>query len=55
MHDTNLGEGLREREKVINDNKFEVKNLVQDLIMIKIETALISCQVEETVLEQLEI
>ena len=51
MHESNLGEGLREREKVINESKFEVKALVQELIMIKIETALLNCQVEESILE----
>jgi hypothetical protein len=54
LHETNLGEGLREKEKIINENKFEIKDLDQELIMIKIETALLKCQMEETVIEQLE-
>jgi hypothetical protein len=43
LHETNLGEELREREKIINDNRCEVKTLDQELIFIKIETALLKC------------
>jgi hypothetical protein len=42
-----LGEGLREREKAINENKCEIKNLDQELVMIKIEMAMLKCDLEE--------
>lgn len=47
LYQTNLGDNLRERENVLNDHKFQMKYLDQELIMIKIEMALLKCQIEE--------
>lgn len=55
LNEVNLNEELREKDELINQNKFEVKNLDQELIMIKIESALLKCQIEESIIEQLEI
>lgn len=48
MHETNIGEELRNREKVIVEHKAEMRGLDQELIMTKIEMALLKCQIEET-------
>ena len=55
LYETNLGESLRERENVLHEHKFQMKYLDQELIMIKIETALLKCRLEEYHIEQLEI
>ena len=55
LYETNLGESLRERETVLHEHKFQMKYLDQELIMIKIEMALLKCQLEEYHIEQLEI
>lgn len=44
---------MRERETVLNEHKFQMKYLDQELIMIKIEMALLKCQIEEYQIEQL--
>ena len=54
LHETNLGQSLRSREKSMNEFKVEMKNLDQELVMIKIEMALIKCQIEESVMDQME-
>ena len=53
LYETNIGESLRERETVLNEHKFQMKYLDQELIMIKIEMALLKCQIEEYQIEQL--
>lgn len=55
LHETNLGPSLRSREKSLNEFKVEMKNLDQELVMIKIEMALVKCQIEESVMDQMEL
>jgi hypothetical protein len=55
LNEVNLNEELRDRDQQLNFFKFEIKNLDQELIMIKIESALLKCQIEESIIEQLEI
>ena len=55
LHEINLGEALRDADQDVNDLKFETKNLDQELVMIKIEMAMIKCQIEETLMEQVEL
>ena len=55
LGEVNLGEMLREQEVMINQDKLEIKNLDQELIMVKIESAMIKCQIEVAELEELEI
>ena len=51
LNEVNLNEELRDRDQQLNFFKFEIKNLDQELIMIKIESALLKCQIEESIIE----
>ena len=55
LNEVNLAKDLREQERILNQCKFEEKNLDQELIIIKIETALVKCQIEEVYLEYIEL
>ena len=43
MQETNIGDGLRNWEKIIVECKAEMRGLDQELIMTKIEMALLKC------------
>ena len=43
LNEVNLGHELRNKESEINESQFEIKNLDQELVMIKIEMALLKC------------
>ena len=47
LHGTNLNNDLREKEIEISENQVEVKNIEQELIMTKIEIAMLKCQIDE--------
>ena len=51
LYETHLGENLREKENALTEHKFQMKYLDQELIMIKIEMALLKCQLEESQIE----
>ena len=55
LNETNLNEGLRERAEGLTECKFEIKQHDQELIMIKIENALLKCQIEEVDMEAFEL
>ena len=43
LHETNINEGLRDKEGLITECKSEIKNLEQLLMKIKIDNALLKC------------
>lgn len=51
----NLGQELRHREQFANNCRMRIKDIDQELVMIKIESALVKCQIEEVVFEQFEV
>ena len=55
LQDLNIVELLRDRESELNEAKVEMKNLDQELIMNKIETALLKSNLEEALMEEFEL
>ena len=51
MNEVNLQRQLRELEKIENECKIKAKSFDQQLIMFKIEIALLKCQHEEALME----
>ena len=43
LNEVKLGHELRNKESEINESQFEIKNLDQELVMIKREMALLKC------------